>query len=81
MPSISQSSIAEEICQVHPNEPLVAYDQNSFKLLCNQCIYLSDVYAIEEGMNQLTFSSIIAGNLKDLFDQKFEAYRNSLNQM
>ena len=32
-------------------------------------------------MNNLTFTSIIAGNLKDLFDQKFEAYRSSLGKM
>ena len=32
-------------------------------------------------MQNLNFTSYIAGNLKDLFDQKFEAYRQSLAQM
>lgn len=32
-------------------------------------------------MSNLNFTSYIAGNLKDLFDKKFEAYRNSLHQM
>ena len=80
VPSVSQTSLAEEYCP-RTGEPYVAYDTKLGKLVSNQEIYESDVYAIEEGMNNLTFTSIIAGNLKDLFDQKFEAYRSSLGKM
>lgn len=40
-----------------------------------------EINSLEEQMNSLTFTSFIAGNLKDLFDQKFELYRQSLQQM
>jgi len=32
-------------------------------------------------MSTLSFTSFIAGNLKDLFDQKFQYYRASLESM
>lgn len=78
---LSQSSIQEEYCPVHPGEMFVAFDNTTQKLVCNQCIYTSDCLSLENAMTQLNFTSFIAGNLKDLFDSKFQAYRSSLESM
>ena len=70
----------EEFCPV-TGEPYVAYCSKTNRLLTNQDIYNSDVGSLEEQMQNLNFTSYIAGNLKDLFDQKFTKYRSSLEQM
>jgi len=70
----SQSSLAEETCPIH-NELLVAFDRHSNKLACNFCIY-------DEGEDDsLTFTSYIASELKDRFDEHFNAYKQSLQKM
>ena len=40
---MSQTSIQEEYCSEHRQELYVAYDTASDKLVCNQCIYASDI--------------------------------------
>ena len=79
--SMSQSSMQEELCPLHPSEMYVAYDNSQQRLVCNQCIYQSDCLSLENAMSQLSFTSYLAGNLKDLFDSKFSAYRASLDSM
>jgi hypothetical protein len=78
---MSQTSIQEEYCSEHRQELYVAYDTANDKLVCNQCIYASDIQSVESAMSTLSFTSFIAGNLKDLFDQKFQHYRASLESM
>lgn len=76
---LSQTSLQEEYCKTHPGELFVAHAQSPNRLLCNQCIYESDISCLED--SSLNFTCFIAGNLKDLFDSKFEQYRQSLSQM
>jgi predicted CopG family antitoxin len=76
---MSQSSVAEEYCQTH-GDLFVAFDKKRNELVCNQCIY-AEVEDVEKAFEQLTFTSYVASNLKDLFDEKFNAYRQGLAQM
>lgn len=52
----------------------MAFDKQKQDLVCNQCIY-QDVEDIDKAMDQLTFTSYVAGNLKELFDEKFAGYK------
>lgn len=76
---MSQSSIQEEYCATH-GDLFVAFDKKRQELVCNQCIY-AEVEDVEKAFEQLTFTSYVASNLKDLFDQKFASYKTSLAQM
>ena len=76
---MSQSSIAEEYCPIH-GDLYVAFDKKKNELVCNQCIY-TEVEDVDRAFQQLTFTSYVAANLKDLFDEKFSQYKNSLTQM
>jgi hypothetical protein len=76
---MSQSSVQEEYCATH-GDLYVAFDKKRNELVCNQCIY-AEVEDVEKAFEQLTFTSYVASNLKDLFDEKFTAYKNSLQQM
>ena len=42
--------MAEEYCILHPTELYVAHDAQQNKLLCNSCIYQSDIGSIEDAM-------------------------------
>ena len=76
---MSQSSQLEEFCQQH-QDLYVAYDKRSGHLLCNKCIY-NEVEDLDRAAENLTFTSYVASNLKDLFDEKFSLYKESLNRM
>ena len=76
---LSQTSSQEEYCPNFPTERLVAVDTSTGKLMCNQCIYKSDLSLSEA--NSLQFTSQIAGQLKDIFDGKFQDYKRALGQM
>jgi len=76
---MSQSSVQEEYCQTH-GDLFVALDKKRNELVCNQCIY-AEVEDVERAFEQLTFTSYVASNLKDLFDEKFSSYKSSLTQM
>lgn len=76
---MSQSSANDEYCPIH-NDLYVAFDKKQNKLVCNQCIY-NEVDDISRGLDQLTFTSYISSTLKELFDEKFEAYKSSLSNM
>ena len=58
----------------------MAYDKQKGELVCNQCIY-NEVEDISKALDHLTFTSYVASNLKELFDEKFSAYKSSLNDM
>jgi len=77
--SMSQSSMQEEYCPNH-GDLYVAFDKKKNELVCNQCIY-AEVEDVEKALEQLTFTSYVASNLKDLFDDKFNSYKQSLSQM
>lgn len=66
----------EEYCPIH-NDLYVAYNSKKEALVCNQCIY-QDVEDMDKAFEQLNFTSYIASNLKDLFDEKFNTYKTSL---
>lgn len=76
---LSQSSVADEYCPTH-SDLYVAFDKNKNELVCNQCIY-NEVEDVQKALEQLTFTSYVASNLKELFDEKFNAYKTSLNDM
>lgn len=76
---MSQSSIAEEYCPIS-GDLYVAWDKKNQKMVCNQCIY-KEIESDEQAFEQLTFTSYVASDLKDLFDEKFAAYKNSLQKM
>lgn len=76
---LSQTSLAEEYCP-KTGDVFVAYDNVKKKLVCNQCIY-NEVEDIEKAFESLTFTSYVAGNLKELFDDKFAAYKSGLSEM
>eukprot|EP00347_Sterkiella_histriomuscorum_P016679 403352271 len=76
---MSQNSQMEEICPQH-QDLYVAYDKKNQTLLCNKCIY-NECDDIDRASEQLTFTSYVASQLKDLFDEKFSLYRDSLNKM
>ena len=76
---LSQTSMAEEYCQKH-GDVHVAFDNAKKELVCNQCIY-EEVEDVEKAFEQLTFTSYVAGNLKELFDEKFSAYKSGLSEM
>ena len=73
---LSQSSMSEEYCPIH-QDLYVAFDKKKNKLVCNQCIY-NEVEDVQQALESLTFTSYVASNLKELFDEKFAAYKNSL---
>jgi hypothetical protein len=77
----SQQSLQEEFCTQHPNEPLVAVHSSNHQLMCNQCLFQSDLTNCTEHMAQLTFTSTLAHSLKQLFDQKFSAYQQNLQNL
>jgi len=80
--SCSESAI-EEICPLH-NDIIVAYNKKTQKLACNQCIYQedpSDPNAMMDNLEGIDFTSYVASELKDLFDEKFTLYKNQLNKM
>lgn len=76
---LSQSSVADEYCPVH-SDLFVAFDNKKKELVCNQCIY-NEVEDVQKALEQLTFTSYVASSLKDLFDEKFAAYKSSLQDM
>ena len=46
----SQQSLQEECCTQHPNEPLVAVHSSNHQLMCNQCLFQSDLTNCTEHM-------------------------------
>ena len=58
----------------------VAFDKQRGELVCNQCIY-NEVEDVQKALERLTFTSYVASSLKDLFDEKFTAYKTSLQDM
>lgn len=76
---LSQSSAAEEYCPIH-SDMFVAFDKQKNELVCNQCIY-NEVEDVQKALERLTFTSYVASSLKDLFDEKFSAYKTSLQDM
>ena len=76
---MSQSSLNEEYCPKY-NEPYVAFDKKKGELVCNQQIY-NDYGDMQQALENLTFTSYVASSLKDLFDDKFNAYKSSLQDM
>ena len=76
---MSQTSAAEEYC-LKCNDLYVAYDNQKGELVCNQCIY-NEVDDVSKALEHLTFTSYVASNLKELFDDKFLAYKTSLQDM
>ena len=63
----------DDYCKEHPTELIVAVDGH--KMMCNRCIFNSDIAQVGDQLSTLNFTSFIAGNLKDLFDSKFDVYR------
>ena len=76
---LSQSSAQDEYCPIY-GDLYVAYDTRKKKLVCNQCIY-NDVEDTAKQLEHLTFTSYVASDLKELFDEKFAAYKDSLKDM
>ena len=73
---MSQNSGIEELCQTH-KELLVAVDKTSNVLVCNSCIFEEgDKFGKDESL--LAFTSYMAQNLKELFDEKFNLYKENL---
>lgn len=71
----------EEYCPIH-GDLYVAWDKKRECLVCNQCIYAdTDLENVNTAMEQLTFTSYVAGNLKELFDEKFAGYKAQLAAM
>jgi hypothetical protein len=78
--SYTESAI-EEICPIH-NDVIVAYNKKTKNLACNQCIYLEDGTGEgipENTLDNMNFTSYVASELKDLFDEKFSLYKNQLS--
>lgn len=76
---MSQQSDMEEICPVYGGR-LVAYDKKTQKLVCNQFIY-NEIKDHDEADERLDFTSYVASNLKDMFDEKFSLYKESMSKM
>ncbi len=81
MGELSQTDSAiEEMCSLH-GDVFVAFSRKLQRLVCNQCIYSENA---DLGSNDLgdplemDFTSFVAQELKELFDQKFELYKNQL---
>lgn len=73
----SQSDSAiEEMCPIH-GDILVAYSKKLGKLICNQCIYadMSENDQDPIGEHEMDFTSYVAQELKELFDDKFNLYK------
>ena len=68
----------EEYCP-KTNEMLVAFDKKTSELVTNSRIY--GEYDVQRAMEDLTFTSHVSQELKEVFDEKFAAYRHSLNEM
>lgn len=80
--SHSDSAI-EEMCTMH-QDIYVAFSKKLQRLVCNQCIYSenSDVNSNDIGDPlEMDFTSFVAQELKELFDQKFDLYKKSLEDM
>lgn len=75
---LSQSSEMEEYCP-RTNDLFVAFDKKTNELVTNTKIYSE--YDVQRAMEDLTFTSHVSQELKEIFDDKFSAYRNSLSEM
>ena len=66
---MSQNSEQDEF---DPNygEPYVAYNKKTGQLYCNKRIY-DEFDDMDQAEQTLTFTSQMASNLKDIFDDKF----------
>jgi hypothetical protein len=58
----------------------VAYNKKTGQLYCNKRIY-DEFDDMETAEQTLTFTSQMASNLKDIFDEKFSLYKKSLQRM
>ena len=76
---MSQNSEMEEY---DPNygEPYVAFNKKTGQLYCNKRIY-DEFDDMESAEQTLTFTSQMASNLKDVFDDRFKLYKSSLERM
>lgn len=77
--SLSQNSIVEEY-DTTTGDAYVAWDKVNEKLVTNQDIYAS-AEDVTSAMEQFTFTSHIVGDLKELFDERFEGYKTQLQEM
>ena len=70
----STDSAIEEICPIHGDQ-FVAFNKKSDKLACNQCIYAEDpnsqIAFDPDTLEHINFTSYVASELKELFDEKF----------
>ena len=68
-----QINSIDEFCPVH-NIEYVAFDQETGETLCNCCIF-------DKPYKSLVFNATLAKKLKDLYDEKFTEYKNSLEKL
>ena len=71
--------MADELCP-RTGDVLVAYDKKLGRMVCNQCIY-NEVEDTQAALEQLTFTSYVASELKEKLDAKFQGYKDSLTEM
>lgn len=70
-------SQVDELCPLHPGEMLIAFDRTENKLLCNRCIWASQ---LNEDDTNLTFTSLIAADINDMLSSQYAQYSNSKEQ-
>lgn len=58
----------------------MAFNKKTGQLYCNKRIY-DEFDDMEQAEQALTFTSQMASNLKDIFDEKFSLYKRSLSRM
>ncbi|CAI2378810.1 unnamed protein product [Moneuplotes crassus] len=68
-----QTNSVDEYCPSHRVE-YVAYDQDTGELLCNCCIY-------EKRSENLVFNAVVAKRLQEIYEEKFNMYKESLSRM
>ena len=68
----------EEYCP-KTNDLFVAFDKKTNELVTNTRIYSE--YDVQRAMEDLTFTSHVSQELKEIFDEKFAAYKGSLLEM
>ena len=64
------------MCSLHPQHPIIAFNQTSGELVCKMCLYTQRGGGI--GKMKIVPTAMITKTLKSSYDQTFNNYKQNL---
>lgn len=78
---MQQAQVSDDVCPVW-GDPIVAYHRKKDKLVGNLYIYHEEDTSNQDyRSSDIEFTSVIAQELKKVFDSKFDTYKSQLSRM